>query len=570
MRVRPFGHSAPYVPSPVTSSLASLSGRGRPDRRSIRSARRVLPFPSSGWLVLLGAFLVLALCPGRAHAVDKDVAKAAERAFNEEPRAVRAGLEIAPITWIELDGSLYCYSVPRRLLRMGRQGSTFRIDSIKYERGHLELRMESTSGTRLDLRVFDSANDEEDDLSQVLVSIVLPTVLSTVFEFQSDASPDPITVNTESDLIHLTGCNHLPAPGSRRSFASLPAAEALGFVPCSICFTDAVAVDLPGYVTIRKEALENARLYEMAFPLVQDETVQSRVQETGESLLEALPFEGLGFDYRFRVVESSIANAISFPTGLVYVTSSLYRALESPRELEAVLAHEIAHCELHYNEDAENPESEAAAMRTTLTERYADRRRRETESDVAAAALLVLAHPGDDPLYPIQRVLRKLQYASYEVPTDEAQWNSTHATTSERLSLFHPTAFEALPPDRRYLGVNEAGETLVEVVPVAITHRHVDTASTWTSARYRDTSLVVLFVHLGEAAEPENKVEGQAVRESGTRVAWGSAKYLSALEPGRSGIQVAPFVSNIERGDITDFELKFEGVEEWQTEEVGP
>ena len=50
-----------------------------------------------------------------------------------------------------------------------------------------------------------------------------------------------------------------------------------------------------------------------------------------------------GFPLRAHLIESEIANAFALPGGNVIVTCPLIQELQSPAELQAVLAHEIAH-----------------------------------------------------------------------------------------------------------------------------------------------------------------------------------------------------------------------------------
>ena len=517
-------------------------------------------------LIVVGAFVA---SPTTALALNKDVAKSIEQDFNEEMRPLRPEHERLPVTWLEIGGQLFCYTVPTRLNRLGRQGSTFRIDKIKYESTHIEVRFETASEARVDIRVYDTTADDgrKPQLSQILVDEVLPAVLMTVFDFGTDPSPQPITVNQATGLIHRTGCNHLPPKDRRVSFESLADAERDGHRACPICFTDEVPVDLPEYTVVRRAAIEAARLYEIAFPLLADDAAQAEVQRVGDSVVENIPFEGLGFDYRFRIVESTVANAVSFSTGFVYVTSALFQSLEGERELQGVLAHEVAHCELHCREEWKTPHPKDAAQQSVESGPFASRNQ-ECESDVAAIAMLQAANPDHDVLQAMRSAFRKLQFASLEDPDDEADWNSTHHTMSTRLALFRPYAFQRFLTATSYRGENEAGEVLVEIRPVAVTYWPDEPTNPpyyYPSRRHEEPAQLLFYVRLGDAAKAGEGVEGRAILADGKKVHFFQPRYLSQVSPGRCGIQLAGLERYVPPTNVVDFEWKFDGVTEWTT-----
>ncbi|MHA1344315.1 MAG: M48 family metalloprotease, partial [Promethearchaeota archaeon] len=53
----------------------------------------------------------------------------------------------------------------------------------------------------------------------------------------------------------------------------------------------------------------------------------------------------LGYNYSFKVLDTPEINAFACPCGKIFVTSGLLDIIESDYELEAILAHEIAHVE---------------------------------------------------------------------------------------------------------------------------------------------------------------------------------------------------------------------------------
>ena len=51
------------------------------------------------------------------------------------------------------------------------------------------------------------------------------------------------------------------------------------------------------------------------------------------------------YDYKIKIIESEMINAFTIPGGRIYISKELIRFCDSPDQLAAVLAHEIAHVE---------------------------------------------------------------------------------------------------------------------------------------------------------------------------------------------------------------------------------
>ena len=51
------------------------------------------------------------------------------------------------------------------------------------------------------------------------------------------------------------------------------------------------------------------------------------------------------YDYKIKIIESQMINAFTIPGGRIYISKELISFCESPEQLAAVLAHEIAHVE---------------------------------------------------------------------------------------------------------------------------------------------------------------------------------------------------------------------------------
>lgn len=157
--------------------------------------------------------------------------------------------------------------------------------------------------------------------------------------------PVPVVANSESRMYHLTGALHL---STRLEATTLPdrwLAEQEGFRPCPICFPETNR--LMGQDELeRRLAQAAAGMIEDRYRVSHDQEERQRITSVGEHLMEANRFADQG--YRFVVLDSDELNAFSVPTGPIYVTSGLLRALETPDELAAILAHELAHAENHH------------------------------------------------------------------------------------------------------------------------------------------------------------------------------------------------------------------------------
>lgn len=81
------------------------------------------------------------------------------------------------------------------------------------------------------------------------------------------------------------------------------------------------------------------------YPIITDDKLQARVKEAGDQVLSKWVIPLKGYNYRFYAIDGEITNAFASPGGKIFITTGLLDALESPEELQAVLAHEIAHVE---------------------------------------------------------------------------------------------------------------------------------------------------------------------------------------------------------------------------------
>ena len=90
-------------------------------------------------------------------------------------------------------------------------------------------------------------------------------------------------------------------------------------------------------VQLGKLALENM---DAGGPTSNDKVLEAAVKSALTRLDKA---QASDFKFQARVVESSVANAFALPGGPIVVYTGLLREAESPEQLAAVLAHEMAH-----------------------------------------------------------------------------------------------------------------------------------------------------------------------------------------------------------------------------------
>lgn len=95
---------------------------------------------------------------------------------------------------------------------------------------------------------------------------------------------------------------------------------------------------------------EAAADVEKQLPLLHDRTVGSYVKSVGRRLANAIPtrFQEDAFDYSFKVVNVSDANAFALPGGPTYVNRGMIETARSEGELAGVLAHELSHVALRH------------------------------------------------------------------------------------------------------------------------------------------------------------------------------------------------------------------------------
>lgn len=86
-----------------------------------------------------------------------------------------------------------------------------------------------------------------------------------------------------------------------------------------------------------------------AFQPIKNQVVDSAIWVLSKRLLDSLDLTP--YDYKIIVVNNSDVNAFAMPGGNIVILSGLIAFSESPEEVAAVIAHEMAHVELRHSVD---------------------------------------------------------------------------------------------------------------------------------------------------------------------------------------------------------------------------
>lgn len=488
--------------------------------------------------LLIGLLLAVALLggvtPPSSAGVSKKQLKQAIEEFNREFRSARSPKDLLPFFFVEYRSAGYAVSLPRRFLRLAQEGETFHIEKVKYHPNSIQLRLLSARGAKVAISVHD-----RDRLGQAFADSVVTLALSEVFVF-GDTPPAPRYVgNQQSFQYHLRGCNHLPPREKRQMFARTDDAEGAGFKACPVCFAAEQMLPIGGYGPMRAEALEDARLREIASPPVDDPVLQARVQRTGESIVDGLPVDPKGFEYVFKVLHSELPNALSLPTGFVYITDKLMTAMEDSLELEFVLAHEIAHTEFHRTISFDTAPTTIEAIRYQWELAYERQRFQEVESDLLALLFLTREHGTTGTLERARGVLAKMQFAA-EAVEEVTEADATHPSLDRRMDFFDPRWFVVADSRRSFCALDKNGEVLARVTVIGRSEDRKMPKVVETGTRITEGTTPYVVYFLVEATdllnEPIRKTRGKIEDESGRTILLQSSVVPFMVPPGGAGV----------------------------------
>jgi Zn-dependent protease with chaperone function len=178
----------------------------------------------------------------------------------------------------------------------------------------------------------------------------LPVEIEDVFKLlgfvlQGEPLPDSQRYfqTTNSGMVHYAACGHGDPNGSKRTFTTLQEAVSADLNPCPLCFSDRSRLPMIGMeLEIGKQTEAQVRHLSR---IHDSPSMTALVNRLGSQVLSNWPAKLKGYNYRFSVLDESDINAVACPGGYIFVNRGLLEACESEDELEAALAHEIAHVE---------------------------------------------------------------------------------------------------------------------------------------------------------------------------------------------------------------------------------
>lgn len=87
-----------------------------------------------------------------------------------------------------------------------------------------------------------------------------------------------------------------------------------------------------------------AYLYALRHKALKDAQAQARLDKVETQLRKVLPTQAL----EITIIQGAQLEAVSFPSGRIFITSALFKLASSDNELAAVIAHEAAHVACHH------------------------------------------------------------------------------------------------------------------------------------------------------------------------------------------------------------------------------
>ncbi len=279
-----------------------------------------------------------------AQKVSSKMVKELENELKGRQAILRGSIHQNPLTYYQHEGNTYYYAHSRRYRNLFRipKDEPIEIRSIKAKEDRIEVEVRSTRLGKGQVRFSSPLH------SPVMGREAFKTGLALCFRLDEHSTEYEVLIgNTDSKMYHVASSNHLPHPDMQHPFGSIEEAEETGMRPCALCFKSTPLVS--DYSTERVLGLYSVQVIQSANQMATDDDLQSRAREIGKRVLDHWPIPLQGYDYRFSVMEDDEINAYAVPTGFVYVNRGLLESSESDLEIEAVLAHEIAHVERRHS-----------------------------------------------------------------------------------------------------------------------------------------------------------------------------------------------------------------------------
>ena len=155
--------------------------------------------------------------------------------------------------------------------------------------------------------------------------------------------PYGIMVNQTSKVYHLPTVKHIPDESNRQFFENRKDAETAGYSPCLACFDDSPMIS--DYQLERNLVRSTVIAFQNTREILYEHPELPDLQIMVDKILSQWPESLKGYDFRIQVYRDEDPNAMAIGGGNLYVSSGLLDIVENDSELEAIIAHEIAHVE---------------------------------------------------------------------------------------------------------------------------------------------------------------------------------------------------------------------------------
>ena len=155
--------------------------------------------------------------------------------------------------------------------------------------------------------------------------------------------PFGVIGNKQTGKYHLPNVRHIPSGDNVIFFDNKNIAEKNKFFSCHACFDNRPVVT--DYRLERAIVHQTILAVQNQNEILYEHEDLDRVQNLVKKILKSWPETIKGYDYRIQIIRNESLNAFAIGGGNLYIHSGLLQAIETDTELEALLAHEIAHIE---------------------------------------------------------------------------------------------------------------------------------------------------------------------------------------------------------------------------------
>ncbi len=317
-------------------------------------------------------------------------------------------------------------------------------------------------------------------------STVFKEAVAMAFSETEDAEPKIVRVKA-TGVFHFAGCNHLPPDDALEPVTAADLSDPQS-QKCYLCFLRTPLLSNLGLEERLGEGI--AGQVHARYAMVMDDAIQRRVRTAGNKVLEKWPLPLKGYRYRYYAVDSDLVNAFACPAGRIYVTSGMLQCMESEEELEAVLAHEIAHVEMRHSYRQfrtmqkgsfwsilaagvaglalknKNWFDVAASIGVLATGIVMAGHSREYESEADSLASIYMAgHSSGDTRGSFATILRKLQYhQDFRDPTFKGEGIlATHPEIDKRIHVVENSKVAGFAEADVFNGYNDDGDLVATV-----------------------------------------------------------------------------------------------------------